>query len=74
MVFLNNWLLKGKNGRKVILYKIFRCDNEKNEKEVYQKIPGLNPGKDWKNSCWPNGKASDYGYSSVIPIFHRPTR
>ncbi len=26
----------------------------------YQEIPGLNPGQD-SLSCWPNGKAPDYG-------------
>ena len=46
------------------MYIGFRVIGKKNEKVVYQKIPGLNPGQDWQKSCCPNGKASDYGYQT----------
>ena len=53
----------------IVLYVIVK----KKEKVVYQKIPGSNPGQDYKKSCWPNGKASDYGNPIILTIFHTPT-
>ena len=46
---------------------------KKKGKVVYQKIPGPNPGQDYEKSCWPNGKASDYGNPIILTIFHTPT-
>ena len=34
----------------------------------HQEIPGSNPGQDWK-SCWPNGKAPDYGVIIFCFVF-----
>ena len=53
----------------IVLY----APGKKKEKAVYQKIPGWNSGQDYQKSCWPNGKASDYGNSTIMTIFHTPT-
>ena len=52
----------------IVLY----ADSKRKEKVVYQKIPGSNPGQDYEKSCWPNGKASDYGTSTILTIVHTP--
>ena len=51
---------------------VLNVSGKKKEKVVYQKIPGSNPGQDYEKSCWPNGKASDYGNSTILTIFHKP--
>ena len=40
----------------------------------YQEIPGSNPGQVWDKTCWPNGKAPDYGWTSMIRCFSRHVR